>query len=216
MGVFQRRWTRMGAILAGITMATVLAVPGVAVAAPDPAITVTPGVVAPAGTVMVASVTPCNPNEQVGAFFNGPVSTIETDGTADATGAWHISVAVPADTPPATYTVNAACSPHGSFRVYPPVPLTVKLATTLTADPVLRNLPNMIGHLSTTADGKPMAGAPLSFTTPSGSPICQATTSTAGTASCSGGLTALLNLGYRVTYAGDATHFGAMAQAGLL
>jgi hypothetical protein len=92
----------------------------------------------------------------------------------------------------------------------------VKLATTLTADPVLRNLPNMIGHLSTTADGKPMAGAPLSFTTPSGSPICQATTSTAGTASCSGGLTALLNLGYRVTYAGDATHFGAMAQAGLL
>jgi hypothetical protein len=216
MGVFQHRWRRMGAILSGITIAAVLAAPGAAVAAPAPAITVTPGIIAPGGIVTVASVTPCNPNEQVGAFFNGPVSTIETDGTADATGAWQIPVSVPADTPPATYTVNAACSPHGSFRVYPPVPLTVKLATTLTAAPVLQNLPNLIGHLSTTADGKPMAGAPLSFTTPSGSPICQATTNAAGTGSCSGGLTALLNLGYRVSYAGDATHFGAVAQGPLL
>jgi hypothetical protein len=189
---------------------------GVATADTTPAMTVTPAVVAPGGTVTAASVTPCNPNEQVAAYLNGPTSTTKTDGVADASGAWRIPVTVPPGTPPATYTIYAACSPLGSFRLYPPVPLTVKLAVTLTADPVLRTVPNLVAHLSTTADAQPVAGAPLAFTTTSGAPICQATTNTAGTASCSGFLNALLSLGYRVTYAGDATHLNASAQGSIL
>ncbi|WP_280695029.1 Ig-like domain-containing protein, partial [Kitasatospora sp. GAS204B] len=96
-----------------------------------------------------------------------------------------------------------------------------KAATTLTADDVADNLPNLVAHLS--SNGQPLAGQTITFTTTNllGQTItlCSATTDNTGTATCtSGALNLLFHLGltYTATYTGDTNHTASTAHAHLL
>jgi glycine/D-amino acid oxidase-like deaminating enzyme len=176
----------------------------------------TPTVVAPGSSVTVSSVTPCAPAEAVAVLFNAaPSATVEADTVADATGAWSASFTVPLTVPVGTYGVQAACSPLGSFREYTPLALTVKYAVTLVAKPILGSggtYPNLSGVLTRTADGAPIVGAVLRFTSLKNVFVCQGITLSTGTASCRGAAKVLLGGGYYVSYAGDATHLAAITK----
>jgi hypothetical protein len=68
--------------------------------------------------------------------------------------------------------------------------------------------PNLVAHL-TTSTGAPVAGKPLTFTI-GNTTLCTATTDATGTATCASGIItgiqSLLNLGYKVGFAGDDDH----------
>jgi hypothetical protein len=205
---------RVGATLA----ATVLGVLLFATKADGATLTMSmsPTVVAAGSSVTVSSVTPCAPAEAVAVLFNAaPSATVEADTVADSSGAWSASFTVPLTVPPGTYGVQAACSPLGAFREYEPLALTVKYAVTLVAKPVLGSggtYPNLSGVLTRTADGAPIAGAVLRFTTLKNVFVCQGVTLSTGTASCRGAARVLLSGGYYVSYAGDATHLAAITK----
>ena len=97
-------------------------------------------------------------------------------------------------------------------------------ASRLDVDPVLLRLQSLrLGLLRFSArltDGSgPIAGGSVTFRTASGAFGCAATTNANGIASCSvvvPWLQALLSLGVRASFAGDATHTGSSGSAGLI
>lgn len=76
--------------------------------------------------------------------------------------------------------------------------------------------PNMAATLRTES-GQGLAGRTITFTI-GGNLVCQAVTGADGVGECAGqaALAALLNLGYQVTFAGDADHAGSTARGPLL
>jgi hypothetical protein len=94
--------------------------------------------------------------------------------------------------------------------------------TTITAQPATSTLPDLVATL-TTSSGQPLAGQSITFTTTDllgqQETLCQASTDSTGTATCTSGiLTQLLNLGlsYTATFAGDADYQGSSGQGQLL
>jgi hypothetical protein len=172
--------------------------------------TMTPTEVAAGHDVTVSSITPCNPGESVAVLLNAPPNTTEADTTADGAGAWTVTFTVPLTVPPGTYGVQAACSPLGAFREYDPLGLTVKLAVTLRGYPIFSGkggAKNLRANLTTTADGRPVVDATITFTNLKHTVLCAAQTDSAGTATCTtGGYRAITSGGYYAIYAGDATH----------
>jgi hypothetical protein len=201
-------------------LATTLTVLGVATfasgaGAAGMTMSISPSVVAAGSAFTVSSVTPCAPSESVAVLLNAPPSTIEADTVAGTNGAWSVTITVPLTVAIGTYGVQAACSPLGAFREYQPVSLTVKYAVTLVAKSILGQggtFPNLTAVLTRTADGQPISGAVLRFTSLKKIFVCQGVTNAAGVGSCKGASKVVLTGGYYVSYAGDATHLGAIAK----
>jgi hypothetical protein len=95
-----------------------------------------------------------------------------------------------------------------------------RVATSLVARPIL---PTLLGPLSATLTrtpgGQPVVGRTVTFTNRNGAVLCTAVTNGAGRAECRSllpAILALLNLGYRATFGGDATYLPSTGSAGLL
>ncbi len=90
--------------------------------------------------------------------------------------------------------------------------------TTLTASPAVLTVLTLSARLTRTDDGTPVAGQTVRFSA-GGSPVCSATTSASGVASCSGlgaALAIVLNGGYTATFAGTASFGASSGRAGLV
>ena len=112
----------------------------------------------------------------------------------------------------------------GSPRADALVPQLAIESTTLTATPALVQLSGLKLYLFglnatlTGSGGEPISGQTITFTA-AGTSICSAVTNSAGTASCSGALSALaiiLANGYTATFAGTASYRSSSATAPLI
>lgn len=128
--------------------------------------------------------------------------------------------------PAGTRAITATYSGDNNFRTSTSSSTSVsitKWATTLTAEPALLRINPFgvpLGQLRATlrrTDG-PVAGAAITFTAGS-RVVCTSVTDTSGVAVCAGAsrlLDLVLELGYRVNYAGSEANLSAAARGGIL
>ncbi len=134
------------------------------------------------------------------------------------------------DSPPPSDPANCA-SAYGGWSIngggapyyIPAVQFNGPSATSLVTQPaVLELLPSvslLAGPTATLSSGNvPLAGQTVTFTTPSGSPLCTATTNAAGTATCGAGsaLSTLLAFGYQANFAGGGSYAPSSAKGSLV
>jgi hypothetical protein len=117
------------------------------------------------------------------------------------------------------WSINGTSAPY----YIPAVQFNGPSATTLVTQPaVLELLPSvslLAGPTATLSSGNvPLAGQTITFTTPSGSPLCTATTNAVGTATCGAGsaLATLLAFGYQASFAGGGSYSPTSAKGSLV
>jgi hypothetical protein len=117
------------------------------------------------------------------------------------------------------WSINGTSAPY----YVPAVQFNSPSATTLVTQPaVLELLPGLsllAGPTATLSSGNvPLGGQTVTFTTPSGSPLCTATTNPVGVATCGSGsaLSALLALGYQANFAGKGSYLPTSAHGSLI
>ncbi|TNM36316.1 Ig-like domain repeat protein [Nocardioides albidus] len=140
-------------------------------------------------------------------------AVVDGDGTARLT----VDLAAGSHRLSASYAGDARFAPSASEMMTLEV---AKAPTSLTATAYLRLWPLGLGHVSATltSRGAPLPGATVEFLG-GATVVCRSTTDAAGVATCAAPgllLPALLDGGYTVRYAGDASHDAATARGALI